>query len=119
MPPAFSRYYGAEEAAGVLEVIDNLAGGGFALNIPNVFKVVVNKGDTVALAMVRNSNVLYRVFKLNQNQYPNSPSGYSGHRFRGLSSPTCFPSIALSPCLELTTSPSTFTSRSMARPLTC
>jgi hypothetical protein len=72
VPPAFSRYYGAEEAAGVLEVIDNLAGGGYALNIPNVFKVVVNKGDTVALAMVRNSNVLYRVFKLNQNQYPNS-----------------------------------------------
>ena len=30
----------------------------------------MNKGDTVALAMVRNSNVLYRVFKLNQNQYP-------------------------------------------------
>jgi hypothetical protein len=37
-----------------------------------VFKVVVNTGDTVALAMVRNANVLYRVFKLNQNQYPTS-----------------------------------------------
>jgi hypothetical protein len=32
--------------------------------------VVVNTGDTVALAMVRSSNVLYRIFKLNQNQYP-------------------------------------------------
>jgi hypothetical protein len=35
-----------------------------------VYKVAVNKGDTVALAMVRNSNVLYRIFKLNQSQYP-------------------------------------------------
>jgi hypothetical protein len=70
VPTAFTRYYGAEEAAGVLEVIDNLAGGSYALNLPNVFKVAVNKGDTVALAMVRNSNVLYRVFKLNADQYP-------------------------------------------------
>jgi hypothetical protein len=70
VPPSFTRYYGAEEAAGVLEVIDNLAGGSYALNIPNVFKVAVNQGDTIALAMVRNSNQIYRVFKLNQNQYP-------------------------------------------------
>ena len=70
VPPTFSRFYGAEEAAGVLEVIDSLNGGSYALNIPNVYKVAVNKGDTVALAMVRNSNVLYRVFKLNQGQYP-------------------------------------------------
>ena len=66
----FSRYYGAENAAGILEVIDNSTGNGYSLNIPNVSKVVVNKGDTVALAMVRNSNVLYRIFKLNQSQYP-------------------------------------------------
>jgi hypothetical protein len=72
VPTTFSRYYGAEEAAGVLEVIDNTSGGGYGLNIPNVYKVVANKGDTVALAMVRNSNVLYRIFKLNQNQYPTS-----------------------------------------------
>ena len=70
VPPTFSRFYGAEEAAGVLEVIDNLTGGSYGLNIPNVYKVAVNKGDTVALAMVRNSNVLYRIFKLNQSQYP-------------------------------------------------
>jgi len=70
VPPTFAHFYGAEEAAGVLEVIDNATGSSYGLNIPNVFKVAVNKGDTVALAMVRNSNVLYRVFKLNQNQYP-------------------------------------------------
>jgi hypothetical protein len=70
IPPTFAHYYGAEEAAGILEVIDNQTGSSYGLNIPNVFKVVVNKGDTVALAMVRNANVLYRIFKLNQNQYP-------------------------------------------------
>ena len=70
VPPTFSRFYGAEEAAGVLEVIDSLTGGSYALNIPNVYKVASNKGDTVALALVRNSNVIYRVFKLNQSQYP-------------------------------------------------
>jgi hypothetical protein len=72
VPPTFTRYYGAEEAAGVLEIIDNASGQSYALNIPNVYKVVANTGDTVALAMVRNSNVLYRVFKLNQGQYPTS-----------------------------------------------
>ena len=69
VPPAFGHFYGAEEAAGVLVIIDNLNGGTFALNIPNVFKVFANKGDTVALAMVRNANTVYRVFKLNQGQF--------------------------------------------------
>jgi hypothetical protein len=72
VPPLAEHYYGAEEAAGVLEVIDNLTGQSYLLNLPNVYKVMANTGDTVALAMVRNSNVLYRVFKLNQNQYPTS-----------------------------------------------
>ena len=69
VPPIFTRYYGAEEGAGVLEIIDNEFGSSYGLNIPNVYKVVANKGDTVALAMVRNSNVLYRIFRLNQGQY--------------------------------------------------
>jgi hypothetical protein len=34
--------------------------------------VVVNQGDSVVLAMVRNSNTVYRVIKLNDNQYPTS-----------------------------------------------
>ena len=69
VPTAFTRFYGAEEGAGVLEIVDNEYGGSYGLNIPNVFKVVANKGDTVALAMVRNSNVLYRIFRLSQGQY--------------------------------------------------
>jgi hypothetical protein len=69
VPPGFGHFYGAEEAAGVLVVIDNINGGSYALNIPNVFKVVANTGDTVALAMVRNANTIYRIFKLNQGQF--------------------------------------------------
>ena len=70
IPSSFGHYYAAEEAAGLLEIFDNLTGQSYALNLPNVFKVMANTGDTVALAMVHNSNVLYRVFKLNQNEYP-------------------------------------------------
>jgi hypothetical protein len=71
VPPSFGHYYAAEEAAGLLEIIDNVNGGSFGLNIPNVFKVYVNTGDTVALALVRNANTVYRIFKLNQGQYAN------------------------------------------------
>jgi hypothetical protein len=72
VPQAFTHYYGAEESLGILEVVDNTAssGGTYTLNLPNVDQVFANAGDTVAVAMVRNSNTLYRVFKLNQNQYP-------------------------------------------------
>ena len=72
VPQALAHFYGAEEAAGVLEVIDNLTGRTFGLNLPNVFQVAANTGDTVALAMVRNSNLLYRIFKLNSGQYTTS-----------------------------------------------
>jgi hypothetical protein len=77
VPEAFTHYYGAEESAGILEVIDNVAGSSFGLNLPNVFQVAANSGDTVALATVRNSNVLYRIFKLNTNQYPTSEAAIS------------------------------------------
>jgi len=72
IPTGFGHYYGAEEAIGVLEVVDNQTGQTYGLSLPNVFKVFANTGDSVVLAMVRNSNSLYRVFKLNQNQFPTS-----------------------------------------------
>lgn len=78
IPQAFTHFYGAEESLGILEVIDNAAGGTYALNLPNVYRVASNSGDTVALAMVRNSNTLYRVFKLNQNQYPTQQAAVTG-----------------------------------------
>jgi hypothetical protein len=70
IPPTFGHFYGAESNAGILEIVDASGGGPYPLNIPNVFRVAVNKGDTVVLAMVRNSDALYRIFKLNQSQYP-------------------------------------------------
>ena len=45
----------------------------YALNLPNVYQVAVNQGDTVILAMVRNSNTLYRVVKLNATISPIPP----------------------------------------------
>ncbi len=69
VPPTFGHVYSAEETIGVLAVIDNTTGRSFPLILPNVFQVVVNQGDTVVLAMVRNSNTVYRVIKLNDNQF--------------------------------------------------
>lgn len=63
----FLRIYSAQEETGQLLVADSSTGGTYALSLPNVYKVAVNQGDTVALAMVRNSNSLYRVIKLNAN----------------------------------------------------
>ena len=40
---------------------------------PNVYRVAVNSGDTVALAMTRNSNNLYRIVKLNAGSTANPP----------------------------------------------
>ncbi len=66
----FQRFFSAEENAGFLAIVDNSTGITYALNLPNVFQVVINQGDTAAIAMTRNSNSLYRVVKLNANQYP-------------------------------------------------
>jgi len=66
----FKRLYSAQEQSGQLLVSDS--GTSYVLNLPNVYRVAVNPGDTVALAMVRNSNALYRVVKLNLNS-PNPP----------------------------------------------
>jgi len=73
--PDFARIYAAVEGNGQLIVIDQSSGQNYALNLPNVYKVAVNTGDTVALAMVRNSNTLYRVIKLNTTQATVAPPG--------------------------------------------
>jgi hypothetical protein len=70
--PTFGHVYSAEESVGQLGIIDNSTGRTFSLILPNVFNVVANQGDTIAIAMVRNSNTLYRVVKLNANQYQTS-----------------------------------------------
>lgn len=67
----FTRIFSAEERAGLLVIADGSSGATitYALNLPNVFQVVINQGDTAAIAMTRNSNSLYRIVKLNTNQY--------------------------------------------------
>jgi hypothetical protein len=72
IPQNAGHIYSAEETIGQLGVIDNTTGLSYGLVLPNVFQVVVNQGDTVVLAMVRNSNTVYRLVKLNANQYPTS-----------------------------------------------
>jgi hypothetical protein len=72
VPTNGGHIYSAEETIGQLGVIDNATGRTFGLVLPNVFQVVVNQGDSVVLAMVRNSNTVYRLVKLNDNQYPTS-----------------------------------------------
>jgi hypothetical protein len=72
VPPTFGHVYSAEESIGQLGVIDNTTGKTYGLVLPNVFQVVVNQGDTVVLAMVRNSNTIYRLVKLNDNQFTTS-----------------------------------------------
>jgi hypothetical protein len=67
-------FVGAEEQAGTLGV--NIGGSTFNLNLPNVDKVVIDQGDSVILAMVRNSNTLYRVVKLPATNNPVLPPGY-------------------------------------------
>jgi len=72
IPPTFGHIYAALES-GQLEILDSTSTAGtYVLNIPNVYQVAVNTGDTVVLAMVRNSNDVYRIIKLNVNQYPTS-----------------------------------------------
>ncbi len=70
IPPSGQSVYSAEESIGILGIIDKTANPprSYGLNLPNVYQVVANQGNTVVLAMVRNSNTLYRVVKLNANQ---------------------------------------------------
>jgi len=73
IPPTFGHIYAALPQAGQLVISDfTSTAGTYVLNIPNVYQVAVNPGDTTVLAMVRNSNAIYRVIKLNVNQYPTS-----------------------------------------------
>ena len=50
--------------------------GPYALSLPNVNRVVMNPGNSVILAMTRNSNNLYRIIQLPQSTTPIFPPGY-------------------------------------------
>ncbi len=63
-----TRIFAALQSLGEIAVIDNSNGRVYYLQLPNVYRMSVNQGGTIALASVRNSNQLYRVLKLNTNQ---------------------------------------------------
>ncbi|WP_182277461.1 hypothetical protein [Granulicella sp. 5B5] len=67
-------FAGAAEQAG--QLIMSTGGTTYAFSLPNVDKVVVNPGATVVLAMVHNSNTLYRIVKLPATTTPVLPPGY-------------------------------------------
>lgn len=98
IPVSFNHYYSAQQSIGQLGIIDNTTGRAYGLNLPNAFKVFVNQGDTVVLAMVRNSNTLYRVIKLNANQTP--PTGFVDCQ------PVNLPVYCVVPVADSTTKPS-------------
>ena len=62
--PDGTRLVGATANSG--QLIVNAAGAQYNLNLPNVYRVVINAGNSVILAMTRNSNNLYRVVQLPQ-----------------------------------------------------
>jgi len=72
--PNGTLFAGADEQAGVLYL--NAGGSSYTLYLPNVDKVVIDPGATSVLAMVRNSNSLYRVVKLPATNTPVYPPGY-------------------------------------------
>ena len=49
--------------------------GSYALNLPNVYRVVMNPGNSVILAMTRNSNSVFRVIQLPQTGNPQPVPG--------------------------------------------
>jgi hypothetical protein len=68
-----SLFAAASESTG--QVIVASGGGDYYLNLPNVYRVAVNQGVSVILAMVRNSNTLYRIIKLPATSSPVVPPG--------------------------------------------
>jgi hypothetical protein len=72
--PTGEFFVAANESAGQLYLASGSST--FAFNLPNVDKVVTNQGATVILAMVRNSNSLYRIVQLPATNNPVLPPGY-------------------------------------------
>jgi len=75
--PDGSRFVGATTTNGVGNNNNQLlvyAGGTtYALNLPNVYRVAINPGNSVILAMTRNSNSLYRVIQIPQTTSSTTP----------------------------------------------
>ena len=74
--PDGTRALGATATAGQLLITGaGCPSGVCALNLPNVNRVVLNPGNSVILAMTRNSNSLYRIIQLPQTTNPQPVPG--------------------------------------------
>jgi hypothetical protein len=69
-----TAFAGAAQQAG--ELVFTTLGVTYDLNLPGVNKVVIDPGFSVVLAMVQNSNTLYRVVRLPATPNPVLPPGY-------------------------------------------
>jgi hypothetical protein len=69
-----TAFAGAAQQAGV--IVFTTAGSSYQLNLPGVNKVVIDPGFSVVLAMVQNSDTLYRIVRLPQTPNPALPPGY-------------------------------------------
>jgi hypothetical protein len=72
--PLGLAFAGAAQQAG--ELVFSTGGSTYDLNLPGVNKVVIDPGYSVVLAMVQNSNTLYRIVKLPATANPVLPPGY-------------------------------------------
>lgn len=72
--PVAATFAGAALQAG--ELVFESGGTTYFLNLPGVNQVVIDPGDSVVLAMVQNSDLLYRVVQLPQIPNPALPPGY-------------------------------------------
>jgi hypothetical protein len=62
----FNYMYAAPQSSNVLTVVDH--GTSIGLNLPGVYRVSMNPGNTVVLAFVQNTNDVYSVVHLNADQ---------------------------------------------------
>jgi hypothetical protein len=72
--PLGGTYAGAAPQTGLLVL--STGGITYDLNLPNVSKAVIDPGNSVVLAMVANSDTLYRIVKLPATPNPVLPPGY-------------------------------------------
>lgn len=73
----FHYVLASNETFGYLTLLDRTTGGDYRLNLPGIYKTAADVGGTVGLAMTRNSNFIYRVVKLNVNQFLSAASAIS------------------------------------------
>ncbi len=69
--------FAASQAAHVLTVVNQALGGSVGLSLPNVYRVSVNPGGSVALAFVQNSNYAYYPRQLSTAQSADFSGGPS------------------------------------------